>query len=99
MMALNVRSKPSTEPYIRRILFDLTEKDFNWLDKAVKSWYVGESVKEIIDKAVAGIYTLWRIGDEEGFFSTYVEDGYLWCACLAGKGYIQNLPKIQEIIS
>ena len=92
---MTIRSQAnSPEAYIRRVLFDMTEKDFIWLDKAVKGSYTGESAKDVIDKAVTGVYTIWRIQDEEGILVTWKDNETLWLGFLATSDYLNRLPHL-----
>ena len=96
--------KPSTQPYIRPVsVRELSKKDFDNLDKALKDDYDGSSVEEVLDKAVAGFCQIWRLGDSEGIVVSEIiqrDDGLLlWLPQLGGRGVFRKLDELDAFFA
>ncbi len=89
------------QPYIVEIAaHELSALDRINLDKAIKEDYDGNTVKDVLEKAIIGFCQIWRLGKSEGIVVTEVVqrgDGWhLWLTHMAGKGLLKRLDEIEE---
>ena len=93
------RAKPYVVPIAVR---ELTKRDMENLDKALKVDYDGNSRDEVLDKAIAGFCQIWRLGDSEGIVVTEIiqrdEGLYLWLPLLGGKGVFKKLDELETAL-
>lgn len=93
-------AKPRQMPFLWQIApRELTEKDKDWLRKALKGDYHGMTVDKILE---SGFYQIWRCGKEEGIIVTEIVvfngDCFVCADYLAMKGYFEKLDIIEDCL-